>query len=1053
MSNISVRLLVDKEKKRVVFAEAGNDFIDVLFSFLTLPLGSIVRLLGKQSGLGSLNRLYESIEQLDAKYLQTEACKEMLLKPRSAAAKICEDLKIKNIHEDNPRDFYICKESDCLIQFSCYYTYVTKARCSHCGKLMDKALSRSKGTVEKKGVFVNDGADFIITDDLRVMPISLMSGFSLLKELRIKDAGMLEERVIDVGNDEALKLLRISLVSNRALTRLFFPDECMEQSVKCFSMFNDEIKKEIVDGEDEKQMNVKIIFNKKNSNVLYAEVEGDFVNQLLSFLTFPLGSMFVLLGDQISFKGSISNLYFSAKILNLECFESEKCKTMLVLPEISSFYGCSDQMLQLHEMTSTNVTFSSGCVKCFLDYGSKSPPPCKHGLREAKLIMQNPKLKNGGSDFGGGFVEDKRRFMVADNLQISPISSISAVTKGIDFLIPGLVEREVSVDKAKVLLLLGATLISKTVLTDVFSAKPMYRKRRKWLHRTQCGKKGKGCNRLYKKNYLVRVSETDERKEPREGVSCCGFHRRAAVVEELQVVVGALLLLLITDKRSGFPFVKAGGLKDGLQHKSSSQHAMSNISVRLLVDKEQKRVVFAEAGNDFIDVLFSFLTLPLGSIVRLLGKQSGLGSLNRLYESVEQLDVKHLQTEACKEMLLNPRSAAAKICEDLKIKNIHDDNPRGFYICKETDCLIQSSCYYTYVTKGRCSRCGKLMNKDWSWSKRAEEKRGVFVNDRADFIITDDLRVMPISLISGFSLLEELRIKDAGILEERVIDVGNDEALKLLRISLVSKRALTRLFFPDECIEQSVKCFSMIKEEIKEEIDDGEEEEQMNVKIIFNKKNNNVLYAEVEGDFVNQLLSFLTFPLGSVFMLLGDQISLEGCISNLYSSAERLNLECFESEKRKNMLVLPEIASYYGCSDQMLQLDEMISTKGTLSSSCVKCHLDNGSKSSLTPPCKHGLREIEIIQQNPKLENGGSDSGGGFVEDERRFMVTDNLQISPISSISAITKGIDFLISDLVEKEVSVDKAKVLSLLGGTLISKTVLTNVFYAKPMYRKSY
>ncbi|KAH0448033.1 hypothetical protein IEQ34_021833 [Dendrobium chrysotoxum] len=67
-------------------------------------------------------------------------------------------------------------------------------------------------------------------------------------------------------------------------------------------------------------------------------------------------------------------------------------------------------------------------------------------------------------------------------------------------------------------------------------------------------------------------------------------------------------------------------------------------------------------------------------------------------------------------------------------------------------------------------------------------------------------------------------------------------------------------------------------------------------------------------------------------------------------------------------------------------------------------------------------------------------------------MITDNLQISPISSISVITKGIDFLIFDLVEKEVSVDKAKVLSLLGATLISKAVLTNIFSAKPIYRKS-
>ncbi|KAI0489225.1 hypothetical protein KFK09_029067 [Dendrobium nobile] len=101
---------------------------------------------------------------------------------------------------------------------------------------------------------------------------------------------------------------------------------------------------------------------------------------------------------------------------------------------------------------------------------------------------------------------------------------------------------------------------------------------------------------------------------------------------------------------------------------------MPHISIRLLIVKEQKRVVYAEARANFIDVLFSYLTLLLGNIVRLLDKQSGLGSLNRLYESIEQLDAKHLQTEACKEILLKPRSAAALICEKLKIKNIHDDN-------------------------------------------------------------------------------------------------------------------------------------------------------------------------------------------------------------------------------------------------------------------------------------------------------------------------------------------------------------------------------------------
>ncbi|RLM75159.1 hypothetical protein C2845_PM15G20470 [Panicum miliaceum] len=63
---IRVKFLVDNEKRKVVFAESGKEFVDVLLSFLTLPLGTIVRLLGKESSLGCFDELYKSVESLDA---------------------------------------------------------------------------------------------------------------------------------------------------------------------------------------------------------------------------------------------------------------------------------------------------------------------------------------------------------------------------------------------------------------------------------------------------------------------------------------------------------------------------------------------------------------------------------------------------------------------------------------------------------------------------------------------------------------------------------------------------------------------------------------------------------------------------------------------------------------------------------------------------------------------------------------------------------------------------------------------------------------------------
>ncbi|KAK8956093.1 hypothetical protein KSP40_PGU008807 [Platanthera guangdongensis] len=467
----------------------------------------------------------------------------------------------------------------------------------------------------------------------------------------------------------------------------------------------------------------------------------------------------------------------------------------------------------------------------------------------------------------------------------------------------------------------------------------------------------------------------------------------------------------------------------------------SSIKVKFLIHREQKRVFFVEAGSDFVDVLFSFLTLPLGAIVRLLKKQSGLGSLDSLYESIEQLDVEHLQTEACKEMLLNPRSAAAQLCEDLKVKGIHELHPRTIYTCSQPCCSMHASCYYTYASKVLCGFCGKLMDRAWEWRKETSEEGGVFVKTTTEFLITDDLRVIPASLLKSFSLLKEMRIKDTSMLEEKVMEFGTQEALNLLGRSLVSKNALTEVCFPDACVQGSASSSLPIKEEIIAE----EAQNEIKVELILNKKNNSLLYAEVRDDFINQLFSFLAFPLGSVLKILSDNMSpLVGCIQNLYSSVETLGLDYFKSEICRNMLLTPKLATFYGYKKQLiLELEEITKMRSTLKGSCAKCYADNGYKICSTTRCAHGIGVSQFIEQNPKSVKGMLDNGGGFVVSSRRFGIMDNLHISLLSAVSAIINAENLSISDLVGKELSLGKCKALSLLHAMVISKTVLSDVF----------
>ncbi|KAK4268658.1 hypothetical protein QN277_025278 [Acacia crassicarpa] len=72
-ATITVRMVVDTEENRGLYGEAGKDFVDVLLSFLTLPLGTFARLVDKDSNmkplrLGCTSSFYQSLANVEPKY-------------------------------------------------------------------------------------------------------------------------------------------------------------------------------------------------------------------------------------------------------------------------------------------------------------------------------------------------------------------------------------------------------------------------------------------------------------------------------------------------------------------------------------------------------------------------------------------------------------------------------------------------------------------------------------------------------------------------------------------------------------------------------------------------------------------------------------------------------------------------------------------------------------------------------------------------------------------------------------------------------------------------
>ncbi|ONK69006.1 uncharacterized protein A4U43_C05F18300 [Asparagus officinalis] len=111
--------------------------------------------------------------------------------------------------------------------------------------------------------------------------------------------------------------------------------------------------------------------------------------------------------------------------------------------------------------------------------------------------------------------------------------------------------------------------------------------------------------------------------------------------------------------------------------------------------------------------------------------------------------------------------------------------------------LLQSAtCYFSSVPNVRCS-CGKEMSYAGTWPKKNMNAAGdgVFVRGGIKFIVSDELHITLASTAVILSLFSKKGIKDGSMLEERIMDIGHDEILKLLERSLISSTPLTDLCF------------------------------------------------------------------------------------------------------------------------------------------------------------------------------------------------------------------------------------------------------------------
>ncbi|XP_058182416.1 uncharacterized protein LOC131300535 [Rhododendron vialii] len=214
---------------------------------------------------------------------------------------------------------------------------------------------------------------------------------------------------------------------------------------------------------------------------------------------------------------------------------------------------------------------------------------------------------------------------------------------------------------------------------------------------------------------------------------------------------------------------------------SSSSSSKEVITLKLLVDTKNNRVLFAEAGKDFVNFLFTLLSLPVSTVVRLLTARNMVGSLGNLYDSVENLSDTYMQPNSTEASLLftDDDAAAPAVNKMYKCGNCHRFVTNDL---KATcpSCMCAMSTEVTFVPS-------KVANSDLSG-------KGGYVKGVITYMVMDDLVVMPMSTISGIALLSKFIVTNVQSLEEKVVTFGMDEGLKLLKATLHSKMVLTSVF-------------------------------------------------------------------------------------------------------------------------------------------------------------------------------------------------------------------------------------------------------------------
>lgn len=194
------------------------------------------------------------------------------------------------------------------------------------------------------------------------------------------------------------------------------------------------------------------------------------------------------------------------------------------------------------------------------------------------------------------------------------------------------------------------------------------------------------------------------------------------------------------------------------------------ISVNLIIRKSDGKILCAQGEQDFVNLLLSFLTFLLGGITRILGDNCSLGSINRLYKSIAELNEdKYFISKEAKSRLVDP-SISPHLKLNKQILTVPESGVLDYYHYKD----VNYSHFVQYFKVGEHVCSVKFTKMKLSYPPSPEG----YVKGLAMYIVTDDLVISPLSPISALSYLNRFKTPPHTDLKEKVVTIGVKEVRK-----------------------------------------------------------------------------------------------------------------------------------------------------------------------------------------------------------------------------------------------------------------------------------